>query len=705
MRGHRFVIAGLIAAASAATASLLVHVPQTARLLEPMELTTLDWRARSAERPAPELSPVALVLFDSASVAAWPYLVPFPRGVLADLLDVVAGTGPRAIALDVFLDRLYPELDALGGGDDRLREAIARAGNVALVAATEEAAGERRLLAPHPFFSGAAAAVATADLPTPYETVRDGVLAVRTRDGLVPGLALALHGLARDRPLEPLLQDAERSGAFDLPSLPRPYRAMPREGRAATFPLVFLGPPSRPGEDGGAFPAFSASTLLQLGDLTPPEWFRDRVVLIGTGFHSEDRFRTPFAEALDASGGLHGWTYGTEVHATAVENLLSGRHLNPLDPWSRTALALLLAVAVAGATFAAGAGWGAAAAAGALAATTAGAWWAFAAGGWHLPLVEPVLAAGFALLGSTGYVSIVEGRQKRMIRRAFGRYVPPAVVAELVADPDRLVLGGEKREVSILFSDLAGFTALSERADPVAVVALLNEYLDAMTRTVLEEGGTLDKYIGDAVMALFGAPLSLPDHAARACRAAVRMQLRMAELNTAWAARGLPPLRMRVGINTGSPVVGNIGGRDRFDYTALGDPVNIAARLETACKTYGVGIIVSEATRASAASRVRTRELDRVGVYGRTEPVTIFELLAADDRAVPGVPEELIEPYELGLGAFRRHDFEMAASHFEEAAELKGADGPTRMYLERCARYAAAPPPRDRDLVERWETK
>lgn len=727
------VLAGAVIILASALGGLgLPRAPVVAGLLERLELATLDWRVRGAARVAPpdgaaspraEASAIRLVLFDSASVRDWPYLVPFPRALLAELIDAVAGAGARVIGLDVYLDRRYPELDSLDDGDARLRRAIAEAGNVILVAPTERRDGERVLVPPDEYFAEVAAGVATADLPSPYETAREAYLAVRTRDGLRPSFPLALYARAKGIDVDSLLAAADAAGRLALSGLPQRYASLSRDDAFHPFPIRFVGPPSIPGEpEAGAFVAYSSASIRTLGEFVPGSWFRDRVVIMGSGFHDSERFRTPFYDARRADGDIFGWTYGPEVHASALENMLLGRYLSPLGA-GRTALLLLAAgTLVVVAAFGRGVGWAGGSSAAAFVAVAVLAWLAFDRAHVHVPVVAPALTLGFAFLGSTSYLSITEGREKRRIREMFGKYVAPTVVAELIADPSRLELGGEKRAITVLFSDLVGFTSISEATEPAALVAHLNEYLSAMSRIVMDEAGTLDKYIGDAVMALYGAPGMLPEHALAACRTAVRMRRRLAGLNRGWRELGRPELRVRIGINTGEPVVGNIGGADRFDYTALGDAVNLAARLEAACKLYDVPTLISETTREAAGDAVRVRELDLLAVYGKARPVRIFELLgvdgaaaghdAADARRVErdvedphGVDGELLELYDRGLAAYRGREFPLAKACFEFALGVDPDDGPSRVYLERSARFIAEPPPPDWDFVERRESK
>jgi adenylate cyclase len=324
-----------------------------------------------------------------------------------------------------------------------------------------------------------------------------------------------------------------------------------------------------------------------------------------------------------------------------------------------------------------------------------------------VPIISPALAVIFSFLGSTSYVSIVEGREKRMIRGAVGKYVAAAVVDELMADPARLKLGGDRRHISILFSDLAGFTSMSETLDPEKLVAVLNRYLDEMSDIVIDEKGTVDKFIGDAIMALYGAPNALPQHAVHACRTAVRMQERLADLNRSWneADPNWPWLKVRIGVNTGKPVVGNIGGSERFDYTALGDSVNLAARLEPACKVYGVGIMIAEQTREEAGDAIVVRELDLLAVYGKKEPIRVFEVLAMAGSDLGPSKREALEQYEKGLQLFRQRDFELALQYFRAALESDPTDGPAALYMERCEEYTVSPPPADWDFVERRQVK
>ena len=706
---RRYTLAFLIAAAAGVVAFAVTSLRFFEGSVGQLEYKTVDYRLRTARKVDRDSTSVRLVLFDSASVANWPYLSPFPRAALASLIDAASQAGAKVIGLDVYLDKQYPELNAMDSSDVKLRNAIQRAGNVVLVGPTTGSSKKRTFLPPDPYFADVAAALSTADTPTPYETVRDGVLTVRTDSGLVPSFALALYAKASGIDLDSLLEVTGKTGRLHLPQLPTKYASLPKDA-THTIPIHFEGPPSATDRDDGAFKAVSAFAVSQLAGIPGAAQMmldvRDKVVLLGSGFHDSERYRTPFYDATRADGQIFGWTYGVETHANLLQNLLSGHFIKPLHLAWRLLLMLAIATAVAFVTFARGTKWGAAAAVVLAGATAIVALVVFDKNALVIPIVGPAFASLFAFLGSTSYVSVVEGKEKRMIKGAFGKYLAPAVVEELMADPSRLKLGGDRRHISMLFSDLAGFTSMSEVLDPQKLVSVLNEYLHEMAELVKDEGGMVDKYIGDAVMALYGAPNALPDHAVRVCRTALRMQRRLTELNEQWTMQDPDwhSLKVRIGINTGEPVVGNIGGVDKIDYTALGDSVNLAARLEPACKTYGVGIMIAQQTREEAGSEVQVRELDMLAVYGKKEPVRVYELLALRGEDV-GNMTEVLEQYSKGLVAFRDRDFELALQYFRAALDLDPNDGPSLMYVERCEEYMINPPPADWDFVERRQVK
>jgi len=312
-------------------------------------------------------------------------------------------------------------------------------------------------------------------------------------------------------------------------------------------------------------------------------------------------------------------------------------------------------------------------------------------------LFYPLLSLSLSQLGSEAYRNLIVEKKGRSLKKAFSSYVSPDLVRQIEKDPDKLVLGGEQREITILFSDIRGFTTLSEGLSPQELVRLLNEYLNPMTRIVLDEKGTLDKFIGDAVMAIYNAPLDLIDHPSAACRSAVRMLETLRELNRGFSAKGMNTIDIGIGINTGPAVVGNMGADIRFDYTAIGDSVNLASRLEGLNKYYGTHILVSEDARKSVNDeRFSFREVDRVRVKGKRLPVVIYELMT--DKPW------ILNDFEGGLKLYRGREFDKAEKIFGRLAEHYD-DETSRLYLERCREYLAVPPPDEWDGVYTAKTK
>lgn len=278
-----------------------------------------------------------------------------------------------------------------------------------------------------------------------------------------------------------------------------------------------------------------------------------------------------------------------------------------------------------------------------------------------------------------------------MIKRAFQHYVAPAIVEQMLNDPSRLKLGGEEYEVTVLFSDLEGFTTLSELLTPAELSTHLGGYFKEMLDELLAERGTLDKLIGDAIMVYFGCPIADERHAVQACRGALAMQRRMIDLNARWGAQNLPRLRTRIGINTGRAVAGNMGTDTIFNYTILGDCVNLASRLEGVNKEYGTLTIVGEDTWSRVRDAFEARELDWIRVKGKRRPVAIYEL-AAETGALDQARRDVFGRFAEGLALYREGRWREAAAAVQGALALDGADGPSLTIASRCAYYLEHPP-------------
>lgn len=437
--------------------------------------------------------------------------------------------------------------------------------------------------------------------------------------------------------------------------------------------------------------------------------FQGRVVLIGAVLGVEDRkltskrmitaaetgqgprCRLPPPQGLYREDVVRDSIPGVYVHATAVNNLLRGDALSETGQVAALTIAFIAALLGAGATLVMAPLW---LLGGVVAGTAA---WAGASAyalqhALVLPLFAPPVAVMLSAALTLGWRFIVADRDKRVLRRSFGLYLAPALVDRLVAAERPPELGGEEREVSIFFSDLAGFSKMSQGMAPAALVALMNDYLTAMTDIIEAHGGFVDKYIGDAIVAIFGAPVDSGDHAASAAAAALACQARLAELNRDDPLLSRAPLAMRIGLNTGTALVGNIGSRRRFNYTVMGDTVNVASRLEGANKAFGLYVLAAEAT-AAAAPRIAWREVDRIRVVGRSAPLTVF-------TPVGDSAPEIVRCYGEALAAFRARDFSRAAAI---AAGLD--DAPARALVARARAYRESPPGDDWDGVNELESK
>jgi adenylate cyclase len=454
-------------------------------------------------------------------------------------------------------------------------------------------------------------------------------------------------------------------------------------------PLNYYGPYR-------TFPAWSATDVLH--GRIPPEEMKGKIVVVGaTAAGTWDQRVTPFDDIAP----------GVITHATFVENVLRRELLEKSGAIFVLELVLMLAVSV-------GLAWVFAkvtsfAAVPAL--LVAGVTWggvailALGRGNVVLALGMPLAQMLTMFLAATSYRFFSEEREKRRARETFSRFLAPAIVEDVLAEGGAVQLGGEKRVLTVLFSDIRGFTSISEKLDPHVLLELLNEYLTPMTEIIVSDHqGTLDKYIGDAIMAFWGAPQEQPDHALRACRAALTMIERLGTLRAKWKERGLPDIDIGIGINTGPMSVGFVGSQDRFyNYTVLGDAVNLASRLEGANKEYGTRMILGPSTYQEVRDQVVVRELDLVRVKGKREPVHIYELLAV----APGPPElaAFVERFRWGLSAYTAQRWDEAIARFREADELRGGDPTSRKYVERCEAMRRAPPGPEWDGVFQMKTK
>jgi adenylate cyclase len=620
----------LVAAASATVALLLSLVPD----LQVIESKSLDLRFRLRGAADRSGSGIEVVYVDEQSIAfyrdsfgRWPW----PREVFGRMIDYIAAGKPKAIVFDIFFSE--PDLKN-PGSDEVLFGATASAGNV-----WHTAIGEQSGTPPSEGF------------------LRHG----RVVGGSPPGRVPAYPSVTA--PLPRLLAGARGVGVInyhadpdgpsrwtwpvqrvvgkDFLSLPFAVAAdlLGGEVRWTGDGALALGPRRVPLTPDGRFlinwrgPAYtyprrSAGEVIEsilLADegkppVVPAAEFAGKVVIIGASAVSVYDLRVnPFSQVLP----------GVDLNAAVMDNLLNGPFLRRAGAWWGAFLTVLVALGVALPATLLRKTWAKVCAAGSLIIL-----WpvvvhgAFVAADLWLPVVFPAVAGVLALIGASVFSYATEGKERRRILAAFSRCVSHQVADAIAGDPRILRLGaGERRGVTVLFSDIRGFTTLSERSTAEEVVEVLTRYFSVMVEIVFAHNGTLDKFVGDAIMAVFGAPLDQADQAEAACRCALEMQEALVGLNRELEAEGHPTLAIGVGVNSGEVIAGFIGAESRMEYTVIGDTVNLASRLEGTTKEFGVGIVISESTLRKVEGLVETRELGAIKVKGKEQAVDVFALL------------------------------------------------------------------------------
>jgi len=669
-------------------------------------------------RHSPAASPTVVVAIDEESYRAAPFRGSPTltwTGEIGRVLNAVVGGGAKVVGFDMVIPTSIEQSEIpfgegmLGervrGFDRDFLRALAGAAALGKIVLGEQLRGNDPIR-PSP---GQRIAVRQHQNIRPLNTVTDHDDTVRrmplsfTLNGAkVPGMALELAARAQDVTPEFAADGSVTVAGYRIPS------AVPN-----TMTLNF---------EGGAddIPTYSFADLRACALKNEKEYFKrafdGKVVLFGTVLDSEDRRLTSkrFATGHEGSHAprcagegkplktsfRRSSIAGIYIHATAVNNLIRRDAAVELGKQATFAISALVAVlAAAGALLFAPVG--AAAAFAVLAAVgLVDAVVAFK-NGTVIPVIEPFLAGLGALALTIGYRFAVADKDRRLLQKSFGLYLAPDVINRMLSSSKLPELGGETREVTVFFSDLEGFSKIAEQITPESLTALMNEYLSAMTDIIESHGGYVDKYIGDSIVAVFGAPADDPNHAANAARAALDCCAKLAELNRDAAAFQQHPLAQRIGINSGKAVVGNLGSRRRFNYSVMGDAVNLASRLEGANKFYGTTIIASEATVQLAGDAFAWRELDAIRVKGRTQALKIHELLARASELTEA-QRQMVADYARGLAHWRAREFSEAAAAFGNSAER---DEAAAMFRDRARELAASPPGEDWDPVRTLQEK
>jgi len=594
--------------------------------------------------PQPDVVIVAIDDVSLQAIGRWPW----DRRVVAQLIRSL-GTA-RIVGLDVnFPEPSNPE------SDQELADVIAGTGNVVLpVEINYGADGKTPVGALTPIESIRAVAASLAHSNTPPDA----------------------DGVVRRVPFSVTLPDGTTYHAFgEIVARRAGARVVgvPLDSRGNLL-VPFVGAP-------GTIRTVSAVDVIT--GAVSAESFRDAIVFVGAtapDLHDERTVPTSNGEFMS----------GIEIHANVTDALLSRAFVSELPKPYGALIVFALALALGLFIPRVRVRVGSLASLGVIFAYVVVAV-IFAARGLFLPLLFPVIGMVITYLAVMVYRYVRTNAERSYLRTAFEKYVSPSVIASLMAHPEQLSIGGERRRMTVLFADLRGFTSLSEHMDPTELVSILNRYFDAMTDIVFEEQGVLDKYMGDAIMAFWGAPIETTDHNVRAIRTALRMRGRLWMMNRdEQFGRGIA-LHLGIGVSTGEVVVGNMGSSKRFDYTVMGDTVNLGSRVEGLNKEYGTEILATEETVRGLPHNYVVRQLDLVAVKGRTEAVRLYEVIGLTEQMTPEVRDKL-DRFSRALALYERGDFRGADLAFADILQLHPHDGPSLLFWQRCTHLQEHPP-------------
>lgn len=620
-----------------------------------------SWSSRATDRfflPHAYDPSITIVAIDDASlgkIGRWPW----PRRVHADLIKKLSDAGATVIGYDVNFPEVSTKED-----DDALAAALKSAGNVVLPVELQLQTikgslsfDPKTVVSPISLIASSAKATGHSNTPPDPDGIVRGVpLSVRAPDG--SAVSSFAGEVARLSESQTQLEQApvDTSDRVLVNFLNRPF---------ASFRTISAG-----------------DVIRGTADLSA---IKGGVVFVGsTAADLHDALLVPTSDGLPMSG--------VEIHASLFDTLKSGRWLRPIPSIFVALLILLLGAIVGFVVSRIRARWSILAVIGAWIALLIASFVLFDRG-WILDVMWPTFALLFAYAGVTLERRVSADRQRKQLKSALSRYVSPSVVESILKDPSKLKLGGERRRMSVLFSDIRGFTTISEGISPEELVRILNIYLNRMTNIVFDQSGVLDKYIGDAVMAFWNAPFDQADHAVLAVRTAIIMQQTLEEMNRAKAFGNLE-LHIGIGVNTGDMIVGNVGGDARFDYTVIGDNVNLASRLEGVTKEYAVRIIATEATKKEIGDAFQVRRLDKVAVKGKKEPVLIYEVMGESAGATFD-QKQLAKEFEAALDAYFARNFTDALAKFSAILAKTPNDGPSKTFIERAKHFLENPPPSD----------
>ncbi len=693
-------LGGLIGIAS----TLVISLCHLSGLLNGLEHKTYDLRFRLRGTAIIKDSPIVLVTIDDQSLLSLQKKWPFPRAYFAKAIENLSAAGAGFIILDVE----FTEPSTTNPFDDyQLTQAIQKFPRVVLAGklVTEYHRTEtinQYPLKPLPELLAAGARWGYANILLDEDGFLRRYSVLQPLNGTTY-FPLAVEALAAIQkvPQQTAIFDAQGRlviGKIHIPVASDGSILINYSGAAQHFPTYsfanilddaqFSLPDAA--EDTDIFEQYKAAGI-----------FRKKIVIIGASADElQDNRLTPFFNF----NGSRRLMPGPEIHANALQTILTGDYIFPSPRWLTPLI--ILALGLIGLIISAGLRpiWGLLSSLVFVLCYVGGAYLIFAQWNLWLPVVAPLLNFGACYIFKIVHKIIQEQHEKGRYRKTFQQYVARSVVDAMLNSGQLPQFGGERKTLTVLFSDIRAFTSYSEKYPPEIVVQRLTEYLSSMVDVIFQHGGTLDKFVGDEIMALYGAPYYFDNHAERACETALDMVARLRALQKSWSEKAVEYFQIGIGINTGKVIVGNLGSIQLFDYTVIGDEVNLGARLEGANKHYSTTIIISDATYQEVKDVAIVRELDLVRVKGKKQPVKIYELRGM--HSLPSIEKELIvDVYSYALELFKQRKWSLALKEFRRVLRYFPSDGPSRVYTVRCLEFIEQPPAENWDGVFEFVVK
>ncbi|GAB5410200.1 MAG: adenylate/guanylate cyclase domain-containing protein [Balneolaceae bacterium] len=658
-----------------------------------------------------EDSPIVLVAISDEADAEILEKWPWPTSVHAKLVENLTRAGAKTILFDV----IFSNQDIYDSKNDTVfASMIAAHGGVVLSGALQESSNMNSSMIVRDF----PIEILVESNPNPVGLVQttdniDGFVRIYNLGQIANEQSFYMLGLEGLR----IYQNLESGGLQDLSSVTKnePFTVGDytiQRDNLNSFIINYYGPE-------GIFPQYSFDHVIddssystvdedgffemnlfddpttQTG-LLYDEVFKDKIVIVGSTMTTlQDFHPTPFSSADLPRPGF-------EIHAHAMQTILDGNYITRQKGGTRLLIMLLVSLMVVFFNRFMGAGWGFAFMAFLMIAYYGIAILLFLKANFFINVSGVLITVFVSQIGTAGYEYLNEQKEKRRIKGMFSSYVSPALVDQMIESGEEPKLGGDDTYMTAFFSDIVSFSTFSEKLEPKQLVTLINEYLTAMTDIINEQGGTLDKFIGDAIVAFFGAPVPIKDHALRACISSQLMEIKLAELRKKWERDKWPEIvwdmQHRMGMNTGDMVTGNMGSERRFNYTMMGDNVNLAARCESGAKQYNVFTMITESTKIEAESQgddCLFRLLDNIVVKGRSKPVKVFEI-AGLRKDAPQQMFDCIGLYEQGMQSYFNQEWDTAIKHFEQALPLEAhLTNPSQLFIKRCKMMKENPPAKE----------